>query len=85
MEDANSIYNVHYTEPENEYSSASITLYNQDNAANARLIAAAPEMYGLLNELLIHFQHGNSDHWKLNDEKIQPIESLLAKARGEAE
>jgi len=48
--------------------------------ANAHLIAAAPDMYKLLNELN---EHMNSDSCANSDEWIDDIKSLLAKARGE--
>lgn len=51
---------------------------------NAPLLKVAPDMYKLLEELLTHFCHGNSDHFELNDEKISVIEKLLSKARGES-
>ena len=43
--------------------------------ANAALIAAAPEMYAMLEDLLDKFR---------NDEFAPEIEKLLKKARGEA-
>lgn len=59
-----------------------IPLSEQD-IANAHLIAAAPELYAMLEGLLCHFKSGDSDHFELNDAKIPELDNLLAKARGE--
>lgn len=68
----------------NKYS-APITLYNQTSEANANLIAAAPDMYDMLNDLLNSLNGSyprfineyESDIW------IEQVDMLLAKARGE--
>lgn len=48
--------------------------FEEEAKANASLIAAAPEMYALLEDLLDRFR---------NDEFAPEIEKLLKKARGE--
>lgn len=49
--------------------------------ANAHLIAAAPELYGMLSAVLEGFENYNMEClYKVDKEEI---ESLLAKARGE--
>ena len=53
-----------------------------DNKHDARLIASAPEMYHLLQEIVTNFKHGNSDHAEINDSYIDVIDRLLTKARG---
>lgn len=50
--------------------------------ANAALIAAAPEMYALLNNILNDLETDGSI--SLNDNAANDIRMLLAKARGEA-
>jgi len=65
--------------------SLTVDISLDEQFANAHLIAAAPEMYKMLNELICHFEYGNSDHFELNDEKIEPIKLLIAKARGDKE
>lgn len=70
---SSSIISVAIGENETNYSSASVTLYNQEHNANANLIAAAPKMYRMLDYLA-------------KGEGLQPgdtIERLLAEARGE--
>ncbi len=60
---------------EDRFTSCGVTLYNQENDANAHLIAQAPAMYRMLQA----FARGGG---------IQPgdtIEKLLARARGEYE
>lgn len=49
--------------------------------ANAALIAAAPEMYALLNNILNDLETDGSI--SLNDNAANDIRMLLAKARGE--
>ena len=85
MEDVNSIYNIHYTAPDSEYSQASITLYNQDNAANAHLISAAPDMYELLKEFIPMDEDGNGEfQYNEGSEYLgKKVIELLTKARGE--
>ncbi len=51
---------------------------------DAHLIASAPEMYSLLQEIVTNFKHGNSDHTEINDSYIDVIDNLLTKARGKA-
>ena len=53
-----------------------------DNKHDAHLIASAPEMYDLLQEIVTNFKHGNSDHAEINDSYIDVIDQLLTKARG---
>ena len=48
---------------------------NEQDIANAHLIAAAPEMYSALESIVME--------WDLDPSDIDWIESLLAKARGE--
>ena len=79
MKECNSIYSVHYTVPASEYSQASITLYNQDNSGNAHLIAAAPDMYGMLESIAKNML--TTDGGCIED--MLAIEMLLKKARGE--
>lgn len=50
-------------------------------AANAALIAAAPEMYALLSNILNDLETDGSI--SLNDNAANDIRGLLAKARGE--
>ena len=59
--------------------------YELDNAYDAPLIAAAPEMYEMLSLMtyLVKLKYGNSD--KEIHEKVLEAENLLAKARGEHE
>lgn len=48
---------------------------DEEDKANAKLIAAAPEMYGYLSHML--------EHDIINDRSIErEVKSLLAKARG---
>lgn len=54
-----------------------------DASANAALIAAAPEMYYLLCNILNDLETDGSI--SLNDNAANDIRGLLAKARGEAE
>ncbi len=56
---------------------------NQTVEANALLIAAAPEMYEMLAEIMHNLECGNSDHIEINDALIPRVQDLLAKARGE--
>lgn len=54
------------------------TILNQDSdMANANLIAAAPEMYSILEEIMIDDLDGGSLH------RANLIKKLLEKARGE--
>jgi len=53
-----------------------------DASANAALIAAAPEMYALLNNILNDLETDGTI--SLNDNAANDIRMLLAKARGEA-
>ena len=55
------------------------TRYSEDVAPNAHLIAAAPEMYEMLNTIAENMH--KSSNGTIGD--ILVIESLLAKARGE--
>jgi len=58
------------------------TYENADDAANASLIAAAPELYDVLAEL-----EESADYWSEYDVPIgivERIKAALAKARGEA-
>ncbi|AUR87388.1 hypothetical protein NVP1100O_47 [Vibrio phage 1.100.O._10N.261.45.C3] len=55
-----------------------------EQPANAHLIAAAPEMYEMLAEVLHNMEVGNSDHTEINDAMIPRVSALLAKARGES-
>ena len=48
---------------------------SEENKANAALIAAAPEMYAMLETLLNDYEEGSIVHGQ--------ISALLAKARGE--
>lgn len=56
---------------------------NHTVAANAHLIAAAPEMYALLNNILNDLETDGGI--SLNDNAANDIRGLLAKARGEVE
>ena len=53
-----------------------------EKPANAALIAAAPEMYALLNNILNDLETDGSI--SLNDNAANDIRGLLAKVRGEA-
>jgi hypothetical protein len=99
MEDVNSVYDVHYNLPASEYSVASIVLYNQDNAANADLIATAPDMYEMIeqltSELFIAIDEVNDQRASrvtsqtenepdyMDMQTIHEARLLLKKARGE--
>ncbi|WAP91210.1 hypothetical protein [Vibrio phage vB_VviC_ZQ26] len=50
---------------------------NPELEANAHLIAAAPEMYELLDSLYVHLDFIGDERYKSN------IKTLLSKARGE--
>lgn len=58
------------------FSGCEVTLYNQDNNANAHLIAAAPAMYELLQEVLHRLPSREAC-------TMEDIRELLAIARGE--
>lgn len=63
--------------------------YEPDNEANARLIAAAPELLGALVAMLEHYVSlagcGDCGHWNPEEEAIViATRALLAKARGDA-
>jgi len=55
------------------------------NEANARLIAAAPEMYEILDGLIYKLKANGADEREEIDEVIQEMESLLARIDGEDE
>ena len=58
---------------------------SHDLLANARLIAAAPDLYAALEETLRKIRNLGLDHWWLeNALDADDIEAALAKARGEA-
>lgn len=54
---------------------------NEENEANARLIAAAPELYDAVKELLYALQ--DDENWRTSG-VYEDAEAALAKARGEA-
>lgn len=53
----------------------------EEDVANAHLIAAAPEMYGVL-QLICDVANGKTE-FSLDEIDVLAVEELLAKARGE--
>ena len=68
------------TNRDSEGESYKIALVNNYNRANARLIAAAPELYEALKAMLFKAEHGNGleAHYKVNE----AARAALAKAEG---
>ncbi len=56
---------------------------NPELEANAHLIAAAPEMYEILEKIMKHLNHGSGDAMEYLNNSDYCINKLLAKARGE--
>ncbi|AUS01382.1 hypothetical protein NVP1284A_55 [Vibrio phage 1.284.A._10N.286.55.A5] len=76
--DNNSSCEWYYTGPAKvEYSYRASAIEYSEALANAHLIAAAPEMYELLDSLYVHLDFIGDERYKNN------IKNLLAKARGE--
>ena len=50
---------------------------------DANLIAAAPEMYEILEKIMKHLNHGGGDAMEYLNNSDYCINKLLAKARGE--
>lgn len=70
--------------------SASVSMYSHQThcedgeaEANAHLIAAAPELYSLLQLMLTHGEHCNWFADRGDYELVEQAEAVLAKARGE--
>ena len=59
------------------------TAYEDDDYANARLIAAAPELYAALFEMVEMYRDGGS--YDYEQEVIKKAKAALAKAAGESE
>jgi hypothetical protein len=59
------------------------TVYGDDDpaAANARLIAAAPELLAALREL-VHYDEGSSEQGSYGYEVLQRCKAVIAKAEG---
>ena len=62
------------------YNSYHDTEQSEQNAHDAHLIAAAPDMYRMLNDMAIYLK---SDGNGCFDNTVGVIDKLLAKARGE--
>lgn len=59
---------------------------NEEKAANARLIAAAPELYEMLSEVLSSIERvacGGENAVRFRAEWVEDAKAALAKARGE--
>ena len=65
------------------YEGNGITTTNRE--ANAHLIAAAPEMYECLQMWVTMVEHGNTDHFEINEHNAEVTRKLLAKSRGQHE
>jgi len=59
---------------------ASVNVHEDEDIANAHLMAAAPDMYRMLNDIAIYLK---SDGNGFFDNTVGVIDKLLAKARGE--
>ena len=58
-------------------------IHEGEAEANARLIAAAPEMYELLDGLIYKLKTNGADECEEIDEAIQEIERLIERIDGE--
>lgn len=79
-EEAPNIAYVRGNSHEGNFDGEVCVLYGQDNKANARLIAAAPEILRALKEMVHEFGDDNpDDDW----ECVQDARAAIAKATGE--
>ncbi len=57
--------------------------FDAEQFSNAKLIAAAPEMYKILDGLICKLKANGADEWEEIDEAIQEIERLIERIDGE--